>query len=75
MVKKRKKVIEDHWDDCGEDMSSLGPDIDDDPAAYNVVNAIDVLFQDSQMASEHLHALDELNVVPNIQFIKYTKMF
>ena len=27
-VKKRDKHIEDHWDDCGEDISYLGESLD-----------------------------------------------
>ncbi len=29
VVKKRKKIVEVHWDDCGDDMTSLGPDIEE----------------------------------------------
>ena len=27
-VRKRKKIVEDHFDDCGEDLSSIVPDVD-----------------------------------------------
>ena len=48
VVKKRKKIVEDHWDDCGDDMTSLGPDIADEPEAYQVCSGVDHLYSNTK---------------------------
>ena len=36
VVKKKPKVVEEHYDDCGQDLSGLGPDAVEDAADYYV---------------------------------------
>jgi len=50
-VKKKPKVIEDHYDDCGDDLTSLGPD-DPSPGVSGVVLPLYSTFLDEWSAAE-----------------------
>jgi hypothetical protein len=60
VVKKKQFKVEEHFDDCGQDLSGLGPDIEKLAADYLIEDASDISDEDLFLFNEYsVSASDE----------------